>query len=81
MTTYVPADGVRWRCWEDGCAVFCAATGQTLLIAPFYSDLLERAFAGEDIPTTPPEESLAEGMAPAEQLEALVALGILTAAE
>jgi hypothetical protein len=34
------AAGVVWRCWEDGCVVFCAATAQTLLLAPEFRDAL-----------------------------------------
>ncbi len=41
------ASGVAWRCWDDGCVVFCAATAQTLLLTPEFGAAL-RAVAEPD---------------------------------
>jgi len=38
--TYRLASDVTWRCWDDGCVVFSAATAQTLLLSSEYGPAL-----------------------------------------
>lgn len=39
------ASGVSWRCWDDGCVVFSAATAQTLLLSAEFGSVLAAADA------------------------------------
>jgi hypothetical protein len=80
LSTYRPARGVAWRCWDDGCVVFSAPTGQTLLLAPVFADVLGEA---ADIPKGEPirideDEPLAELRA--QCATQLVELGVLVSA-
>lgn len=71
------AEGVVWRCWEDGCVVFCAATAQTLLLAPDFRDALAWVNdADRDGAQGTSPQATAVALEPS-QVRQLVELGIL----
>jgi len=75
LIPYRLAAGVHWRCWEDGCVVFSAATARTMLLAPEYRACLSGARAASA------EEGAAgilqAGSADPDRLQQLVDLGVL----
>ena len=48
MTTFRLADGIRWRAWDDGIAVFIPLTCETHILSPELLPLFESG--GAELP-------------------------------